>query len=680
MEEKFQLVSSTEFEEEEFYEEIEAPKFVDFTLPDHFCPDDRFWFCSRVGCDRRHEKEMDSEAINKNFVLRVMAARSPNVLFQRAITRKPLSDYKKCPVSAPPKSSKSRLPRLAIVSSSISKKLFHNDKKGKQKLPASTPNVRVKHVAAKYMTSPRMKKGSSPKGNAFRSVRNAKKSSISLPKSKVMAKALVFNSPKKAALGKKNTLMCKQSKDCTSERKKLSTPITKLCEGVKNLQINTQKKGVIQKKLPFDGSREKPSSYMAQTRENEAKSSRSVKSKTKLNHKKLYDKLSDDSSDMEIDEKSRPGETSSSERPTTGCETFVVLSAISQKSEIDSGLDSDSKISVEENFMAIPESNEAEQHKDVIEDDVKNQNPDSEMNSGSEPVSKVSAEENTTVIQELYADEKENGNTIAAVLKNKNSRKREQKDNDEKENVRNTDNIRNLNSNSKNRTPMEPKVNTKQFQQKQDKILKENCPARSGTQTLKNRKLKPTNPKPFRLRTDERGVLKEATLERKATYFENSSHTSENSQGTGNGVSENKTKGSKKDESTGFKKEQPAFARPIRSRYKTLKEVEPKSEKSSGKTKSSILQKKLKVPTREIVSGEKPRGLEVTEKTEATVSKRKKPRKQGKDTVDSANKASVAPKSAAQGKTVTTSREPRFHSLHKPKSCTANKPYGYEVF
>ena len=83
---------------------------------------------------------------------------------------------------------------------------------------------------------------------------------------------------------------------------------------------------------------------------------------------------------------------------------------------------------------------------------------------------------------------------------------------------------------------------------------------------------------------------------------------------------------------------------------------------------------------REIVSGEKPRGLEVTEKTEATVSKRKKPRKQGKDTVDSANKASVAPKSAAQGKTVTTSREPRFHSLHKPKSCTANKPYGYEVF
>lgn len=57
MEEKFQLLSSSmegvevevEVEVEEFYEKIEAPKFVDFTVPNHFCPDDRFWFCSRVG-------------------------------------------------------------------------------------------------------------------------------------------------------------------------------------------------------------------------------------------------------------------------------------------------------------------------------------------------------------------------------------------------------------------------------------------------------------------------------------------------------------------------------------------------------------------------------------------------------------------------------------------------------
>jgi len=55
MEEKIkiqlQLASSMEdgFREEEFYEQIEAPKFVDFTIPDHYSPDDRYWFCSRVG-------------------------------------------------------------------------------------------------------------------------------------------------------------------------------------------------------------------------------------------------------------------------------------------------------------------------------------------------------------------------------------------------------------------------------------------------------------------------------------------------------------------------------------------------------------------------------------------------------------------------------------------------------
>ena len=35
--------------EEEFYEKIEAPKFVDFTKPDLPRPDDRYWFCLRVG-------------------------------------------------------------------------------------------------------------------------------------------------------------------------------------------------------------------------------------------------------------------------------------------------------------------------------------------------------------------------------------------------------------------------------------------------------------------------------------------------------------------------------------------------------------------------------------------------------------------------------------------------------
>ena len=36
---------------DEFYDKIEAPKFVDLTTVEHYRPehDDRFWFCLRVG-------------------------------------------------------------------------------------------------------------------------------------------------------------------------------------------------------------------------------------------------------------------------------------------------------------------------------------------------------------------------------------------------------------------------------------------------------------------------------------------------------------------------------------------------------------------------------------------------------------------------------------------------------
>jgi len=48
--EAFEHMIVDEFNEEDFYETIEAPKFVDLTAPDHRPEgDDRYWFCSRVG-------------------------------------------------------------------------------------------------------------------------------------------------------------------------------------------------------------------------------------------------------------------------------------------------------------------------------------------------------------------------------------------------------------------------------------------------------------------------------------------------------------------------------------------------------------------------------------------------------------------------------------------------------
>ncbi|KAL7236212.1 hypothetical protein ACSBR1_019468 [Camellia fascicularis] len=52
--------------------------------------------------------------------------------------------------------------------------------------------------------------------------------------------------------------------------------------------------------------------------------------------------------------------------------------------------------------------------------------------------------------------------------------------------------------------------------QTQDKKLKEGLTVdTTGTQGVKYKKPKPTNPKPFRLRTEKKGILKEANLERK---------------------------------------------------------------------------------------------------------------------------------------------------------------------
>ncbi|TQD92831.1 hypothetical protein C1H46_021540 [Malus baccata] len=52
-----------------------------------------------------------------------------------------------------------------------------------------------------------------------------------------------------------------------------------------------------------------------------------------------------------------------------------------------------------------------------------------------------------------------------------------------------------------------------------DKIQKENSTSvASNAHGEKYRKPKPTNPKPFRFRINERGMFKEATLEKKKTH------------------------------------------------------------------------------------------------------------------------------------------------------------------
>uniref|UniRef100_A0A804PMC3 Uncharacterized protein n=1 Tax=Zea mays TaxID=4577 RepID=A0A804PMC3_MAIZE len=78
------------------------------------------WFYLRVGCDQSHE-QVDPEALDRSFLMRVMAARSPNVRLQKAIDRKNQSSMLKCSHSAPPKRPRARFVRLSAETEAAGK-------------------------------------------------------------------------------------------------------------------------------------------------------------------------------------------------------------------------------------------------------------------------------------------------------------------------------------------------------------------------------------------------------------------------------------------------------------------------------------------------------------------------------------------------------------------------------
>ena len=217
----------------------------------------------------------------------------------------------KCPHTAPPKSSKSRISRLALMSS-ISQKVVETKLKARPPTKlCATPNLKAKQSSdvAKALTTPRNRKPlSNP--NTFRSVRNPKATAIAVPKNRVIAKALVFNSPKKAVKAKPFS--------------ELNTSVRTMCAAMKKLEIASGKKQVLghNKPLPRDASR-KPlrgrevksrvfnSLHSHNHKVPEAKSSRTLKRKNdEIGTQPYHDHVpreGDDSSDMDIDEKSRGG-------------------------------------------------------------------------------------------------------------------------------------------------------------------------------------------------------------------------------------------------------------------------------------------------------------------------------------------------------------------------------------
>lgn len=219
----------------------------------------------------------------------------------------------KCPLTVPAKTSKSR---LALVSS-ISQKMVDGKVKGRPLFKqCETPKKKEKQssvLAAKALTTPHNKKRLSNL-RAFRSVRNPKPPALAVPKNRRVAKALVFHSPKK-------TVRMNLSKST-------ELSVRRLCAGMKKLEIASGKKDALgsNKPVPVDSSRKRfrgrevksrvyDSLHPKKCQVKEAKFSTHLKKKngdkeevqTHCVPTTPYEDSENDSSDMEIEEKSRNG-------------------------------------------------------------------------------------------------------------------------------------------------------------------------------------------------------------------------------------------------------------------------------------------------------------------------------------------------------------------------------------
>lgn len=136
----------------------------------------------------------------------------------------------KCPNTVPAKPSRSRVSRLAMISS-IPQKANGNIKSKEVKVISTnrnaTPKAKVSSVPQKALTE-RKKQMQSPA--AFRSVQNPRSAKIKVSENRVVAKALVFQSPKKVVKLKRSV--------------ELSSSVKKLCNGMRKLEIESKRNGL----------------------------------------------------------------------------------------------------------------------------------------------------------------------------------------------------------------------------------------------------------------------------------------------------------------------------------------------------------------------------------------------------------------------------------------------------
>ncbi|KAG7620779.1 hypothetical protein ISN44_As04g017510 [Arabidopsis suecica] len=660
--EAFEHMIVDEFNEEDFYETIEAPKFVDLTAPDHRPEgDDRYWFCSRVGCDQKHEEFMDSEAIYKKFVLRVMAARSPSVRLRKALYRKDFSVDPKCPNTVPAKPSRSRVSKLAMISS-IPQKGNGNIRSKEVKVVSTNKNVTPKakakgkdsavisSVPQKALTE-RKKQMQSPA--AFRSVQNPRTGTVKVSENRVVAKALVFQSPKKLVKLKRSV--------------ELSSSVKKLCNGMRKLEIDNKRNGLgVNHKVVSSA----PSRRPLKTREVKSRVFDSLRSQKQIDQKdkgvstlkkrvkrKEEPVISSDPSkpheanDMELEKQSMPRT-----EKTSGDEELLVENKSEELSDTLKA-NMNNQLQAREDSTVIKESGLATSQKYQIAEIEEKENALAlECENKENATIAAAVDEDISIIEVSGLDKEKQCETVeiegkenALPLECENKENATNvtdvdREDDDKENSSALDNNRSLDQ------ATYPLLKKKVFGKKEickttQKVMTvaDKCfngkTVSTGTR-VKYTKPKLTNPKPFRLRTDERQILKEANTEKKPQCTLAKEDTASIMGFHGENLGPNH--------------------QPVRLEKNAASRL-----KASRGTSTKLVSENM-VDCKRVALGRK---KQVANKRIETAEQASQMNGGSKE-VPIINKPSVCVVASGEKRPVTVPKGPNFHCIHVPKSCT----------
>lgn len=653
--EAFEHMIVDEFNEEDFYETIEAPKFVDLTAPDHRPEgDDRYWFCSRVGCDQKHEEFLDSEAIYKKFVLRVMAARSPSVRLRKALYRKDFSVDPKCPNTVPAKPSRSRVSKLAMISS-IPQKGNGNIRSKEVKVVSTNKNVTPKakakgkesavisSVPQKALTE-RKKQMQSPA--AFRSVQNPRNATIKVSENRVVAKALVFQSPKKLVKLKRSV--------------ELSSSVKKLCNGMRKLEIDNKRNGLgVNHKVVSSASSRRP----LKTREVKSRVFDSLRSQKQIDQKdkgvstlkKRVKKKEDpvpssdplkpyDSNGMEVEDKtSRDEELLVENKSEELSDTSKANMNNQLQAREDPAVIKESGLATSQKYQ-ITEIEEKESALASECEDKENANIVAAIDKEDIAVIKVSGLDKAKQCETVEIEDKENALPLECEKKENATNATDVDREDDKENSSALDNNRNLDQ------ATYPLLKKKVFGKKEickttQKVMTvaDKCfngkTVSAGTR-VKYTKPKLTNPKPFRLRTDERQILKEANTEKKPQCTLAKEDTASIRGFHGENLGPNH--------------------QPVRLEKNSASRL-----KASRGTSTKLVSENM-VDCKRVALGRKKQVANKRIETAEQASQMNG----GSEEVPIINKPSVCVVASGEKRPVTVPKGPNFHCIHVPKSCT----------